>query len=356
MGSTCLRAVVVLAAVAVAAPGHAALDGDRPGCEVAAWQGRGLVSLIASAEQPQRLFASSWRTLYVSNDGGHSWTSLTDALPGPVIAAFGPSSRTLLAAGARGVYVSRDGGRTWSPGVCGSSFWAFGGAAGDADGRSIYLAGQQDIITGQGGGLYRTRNGGTSWTRLTDLPDDNFNVNVVAIDPTNARRLYVATEAGGILTSDDGGRHFAWRTIGTPEAPLSHGEQVTAISLSPVRPTTLWVGTRGGGVFRSTNAGLSWSRVGLARRWIDDIAADPQLPNRAYVAEGGIVSNVRTHAPTATLITRDGHTWHVITQLPGEWRHLLATRSGALYAWRGRTIRKTTDHGTVWTLTGPIPN
>lgn len=355
MGSMCLRAVVALAVVAVAAPGRAALDGDQRGCEISGLQDRGVVSLVASEEQPQRLFASSWRTLSVSDDGGRSWGALTDRLPGPVIAAFGPRSRTLVAAGVRGVYVSRDGGRTWAPGVCGSSFYLFGTAVGDADGRTIYLAGQEDIVTGQGGGLYRTRNGGRSWTRLAGLPDRNRNVNVVAIDPTDARRLYVATEAGGILTSSDGGRHFVWRTVGTRGAPLSHGEQVTAISLSPVRPFTLWVGTRGGGVFRSTNAGLRWSRVGLAQRWIDDIAADPALPNRAYVAEGGIVGPVRTHAPTATLTTRDGHTWHVITQLPGEWQ-LLATRSGTVYAWRGRTIRKTTDHGATWTPTGPIPD
>jgi len=110
--------------------------------------------------------------------------------------------------------------------------------------------------------------------------------------PGNPRIFYVATAAGGI-----------WKTInaGTTFHPLFDREKVVSMgdmAIAPSNPDVLYAGTGeedsrnsispGGGVYKSTDAGKTWTLVGLEdTQQIGRIVVHPTNPDIAYVAALG---------------------------------------------------------------------
>jgi photosystem II stability/assembly factor-like uncharacterized protein len=110
-----------------------------------------------------------------------------------------------------------------------------------------------------GGGVFKSTNGGTSWTAMnTGLTTTN--VYALAINPQTPDILYAGTD-DGVFKSTDGGTSWTqvgmWRTGFT--RPFAY-----ALAINPQTPDTLYAGTNGGadgGVFKSTNGGTSWTAV-----------------------------------------------------------------------------------------------
>lgn len=154
-------------------------------------------------------------------------------------------------------------------------------------------------------GVYRTRDGGATWERVLFVDEETGAVDLV-LDPANADVLYATTwqarrypwgqrmagPGSGIYKSTDGGD--SWTDI-TRNAGLPHGADRgrIGIALSPARPDRLWVvldaeGDQNG-VYRSDDAGATWSRV--SDRWelterpfyYNHIIADPVDPETVYV-------------------------------------------------------------------------
>jgi len=120
--------------------------------------------------------------------------------------------------------------------------------------------------------------------RVTDL----------AVDPTDANRVFAATAEGGVLRSTDAGLH--WTPLFDQEASLSIG----AIALDPVDTDIVYAGTGevnpgggsvaygGTGLYRSTDAGLTWEVLGLEETGsIGRVRVDPTDSDRIYVAAMG---------------------------------------------------------------------
>jgi photosystem II stability/assembly factor-like uncharacterized protein len=71
-------------------------------------------------------------------------------------------------------------------------------------------------VTGSGGRVYRSDNGGTSWTNCTaGLPD--IPINSVAVDPANFKRVWIAADVGVYQTLDLGAS-WAAMSNGLPNA------------------------------------------------------------------------------------------------------------------------------------------
>jgi photosystem II stability/assembly factor-like uncharacterized protein len=102
-------------------------------------------------------------------------------------------------------------------------------------------------VTGEG--LFRSTNGGASWTAIRGDSTSN-----VAVDPTRPDTIYAGTEsggeAGGVQKSTDGGAHWTALPLNT--------FAVLAVAVDPARPSRLYAGTVTQGVWRSTNGGASW--------------------------------------------------------------------------------------------------
>ena len=122
-------------------------------------------------------------------------------------------------------------------------------------------------------------------------PEGN-RVSVVAGVPGDPKVYYAGAASGGIFKSGDGGVH--WQPV-LDDQPVA---SVGALAVAPSDPNVVWAGTGepfirshisvGWGVYKSTDAGKSWSRMGLENTGrIGRIAIDPRNPDIVLVAALG---------------------------------------------------------------------
>ena len=115
----------------------------------------------------------------------------------------------------------------------------------------------------------------------------------VAGHPTRTMEFYFGGVDGGVWKTTNGGQ--SWTNITDGRSPIA---SVGAIALAPSDPNVIWVGTgesdwredlkHGDGVWRSTDGGESWTHLGLDdTRHIGVIRVHPQDPDIAYVAAMG---------------------------------------------------------------------
>src|SRR3989440_8293447 len=102
-------------------------------------------------------------------------------------------------------------------------------------------------------------------------------VTTVAGIPGNASIYYFGTPGGGVWKTINGGR------VWTPIFDDAHVASIGAIALAPSNPNVLYVGTGeetvGNGIYKSTDAGKTWTHVGLQEtRYITGIIVDPKDP------------------------------------------------------------------------------
>lgn len=77
-------------------------------------------------------------------------------------------------------------------------------------------------------------------------------VNGFAVDPSNAKIMYVAMRAG-IYRSDNGGG--SWMAV------ANGPKNVAAIAVNPKKPSEVYAVTMDGTIVRSTDGGAQWSAV-----------------------------------------------------------------------------------------------
>jgi len=165
-----------------------------------------------------------------------------------------PSQPTTMYTGSTRIWRTSDAGETWSPlptAIVGTSWSAETvGTIAVAPSQSLVL------MAGKGPEIYRTANGGQSWTSASGgLP--GAMVNRIAIDPANASVAYaaLATTDGLSVYGTSDGAHWEPLSTGLPAAPA------LVVRIDPKDSSTLYCGT-GVGLFRSTDRGRSWSSAG----------------------------------------------------------------------------------------------
>jgi photosystem II stability/assembly factor-like uncharacterized protein len=203
---------------------------------------------------------------------------------GGVVAALAaaPSRPTTVYTGLTfggGVYRSIDGGASWT--FAGAGL----GRQARVTGISVDAARTGTVYAATGAGLFRTEDGGASWLYL-ELPTQiGTEGSVVTADPRRSGIVYVTPADGGqLLASSNRGR--TWRVLDVPaeEAPFS-------LAIDPESPDTLYAGTFISGVFKSTDAGAHWKVVtgGLrpAVSRVSAVAVDPRRPQTVFFSTPG---------------------------------------------------------------------
>jgi photosystem II stability/assembly factor-like uncharacterized protein len=141
------------------------------------------------------------------------------------------------------------------------------------------------------GGLWKTTNGGSTWTTNTDhLPV--LGISDIAIDPTNANTIYIATGDGdlgslygdgdtksiGVLKSTNGGT--SWNTTGLNWNVTSQ-KLIRRLIINPDNPQIL-IAAASDGIWRTTNGGTTWSNVRSG--YFIDLEFHPTDPSIVYAA------------------------------------------------------------------------
>jgi photosystem II stability/assembly factor-like uncharacterized protein len=154
--------------------------------------------------------------VFRSRDGGDTWTHLETGLYDPDIHAVtvAPTQpKRIYASTAREMFVSNDLGETWQPlGI--KQKWPLPYARGmaiKADDPSVLFAGCGETTTGEKGHVLRTTNFGESWEILPLPTQPNATIWGLATHPADANRIVAFSLFGEVYVSEDAGA--SWRKI-----------------------------------------------------------------------------------------------------------------------------------------------
>jgi len=227
-----------------------------------------VTTLMPDPAVPHRFWAgTSAAGLFRSDDGGSTWHSDSTGLPAKrsVEGITFSSAGALCAVTQFGVFRRAPTAASWTPssnGVTGSQVNSLAYAPSDS---AVLYAGLQ------GQGLFRSADGGTSWSYAGLRGQD---VSSVAVSPTRASTIWAATLTS-IRRSTDGG--VTWVKQFAVPAP-------TAVAVAPSSPSTLYVTTFQNGVYRSADGGMTWHRLTLPGDVVAFcIVIDPANASRIWV-------------------------------------------------------------------------
>ncbi len=152
----------------------------------------------------------------------------------------------------------------WSPGV------------GRITGIDIDKNDSDHIIVGANtGGVWRTTDGGQSWTPLGDY-FSNLYVYSVAIDPSNSNNYIFGSNNGLIYKSTDSGA--TWNQLGDVGT-----SSVNRILIHPTDSNIMFATSQNGGIFKSTDGGANWSTAVSDSRGYD-LEFKPGDPSVVYAS------------------------------------------------------------------------
>lgn len=280
------------------------------------------------------LWAATEKGLFVSKNGGASWSSADRDTGRYVIqsVAFDPREpRALLAASSgAGVYRSADGGASWSPSSSGiaagwverlyasprspalfaqlgtgffrrdagggwtemSAPFETDGDPAEPDGLIFERQSAQGLWAFDGGTVWHSADGGKSFAALERQEPsmrelmkgsvENPEFRSLAQDPGNPKILYAGSWSGRagalpVFKTVDGGKTWKPSGTGLPEKPI--------LLLRADQPDAVFAVAEHQ-LFRSSNGGSSWSATGsgLPDADLRELAIDPTSPARLFVA------------------------------------------------------------------------
>ena len=114
--------------------------------------------------------------------------------------------------------------------------------------RALVFEGEGLLLAGAA--LYRSVDGGATWTDLPAQPPGP--VASLACHPERRGLILAANAAGGLSRSDDGGAHWRDASSGLPAA------QVDAVAIAAHEPDMLYISVQGDGLWRSRDGGGAW--------------------------------------------------------------------------------------------------
>jgi photosystem II stability/assembly factor-like uncharacterized protein len=329
----------------------------------------GAIALAFDPEDSQTIYADLWAArqgpwenggwqgpksgLYKSTDGGTTWHELRKGLPsiadglGRIGVAVAPSKPKLVfalvdATEGGGLYRSEDGGETWRLADDEGRIWGRG-----SDFAEVKVDPKNpDVVYIANTSTYKSTDGGRSFVAWKGAPGGD-DYHTIWIDPNNPRVIMLALDQGATITVNGGETWSSW--YNQPTAQFYH--------VSTDNEFPYWVY---GGQQESGSAGVAsrgndgqvtfreWHPVGVEEYGY--VAPDPLHPGIIY---GGKVSRYdRITGQTANVspqIGRGGGKYRFLRTAP----LLFSTVDPHALFFAGNVVFKTVDGGNHWDVISP---
>lgn len=185
----------------------------------------GCINLSVKPEKEKKTINES-QGVFKSIDGGKTWEHKVKAENNEFIDSIKISSMRIdpqnndvlyLGTTGNGLYKSEDGANSWKKiadenGILSGAATIYDIAIEKGNSDIVYLA----TLNGDRGELLKSENGGEKWTESYIISELNKPVNTVEIDPINNNVIYIGTEQGGFMKSEN--RGATWATLNWFEA------------------------------------------------------------------------------------------------------------------------------------------
>ncbi len=304
-----------------------------------------------------------WKTV----NAGTTWTPLFDAQPSYSIGeiTLDPSNPEVVWVGTGenvsgrhvgwgdGVYRSRDGGRSWQRMGLPRSEHIGRILVDPRDGNRVLVAAEGPLWAAGGErGVYRSTDGGASWTAVLQI-DADTGVTDLELDPGNPDVVYAAAyqrrrhvwgflgggPGSGIWKSTDNGQTWRRLATGLPGGDLGK----IGLAVTPADPSLVYATIEASaderGFYRSRDRGESWEQRngtisgGTGPHYYQEIEASPRDPARVYQMD--VFLRVTRDGGATLEILESGHDKHSDNHAlwidPANGDHLLAGTDGGLY-------------------------
>jgi photosystem II stability/assembly factor-like uncharacterized protein len=259
-----------------------------------------------------------WKT----DNAGTTWTPIFDTLASYSIGCvtLDPSNPEIVWIGTGenvsgrhvgfgdGVYRSLNGGKSWKNMGLSKSEHIGRILVDPRNSDVVYVAAEGPLWSAGGDrGLYKTADGGKSWTAVLEISKDT-GVTSVEFDPADPNILYAAAyqrrrsvaafmgggPESGLYKSDDAGKTWRKLTVGLPKGDMGK----IGLAVSPIDPRVVYATVEAGpeekGFYRSADRGESWEKRnpyisgGTGPHYYQEIFADPNAFDRVYQMDPGL--------------------------------------------------------------------
>ncbi|MFI5041965.1 MAG: hypothetical protein ACHQNA_08990, partial [Acidimicrobiales bacterium] len=302
------------------------------------------VDLAVDPVNPSRLYgASSFGTqigVYRSVDGGASYTHVLSNVNAQSLAIDPVSPSTVLAGDVYSavVYRSTNGGTSWTSSTVGLT------SGGTRHGLAIDPTNPLVVYSGGRGRMHKSVDGGLTWTAYTTGLLPSGYLQSVVLDPSNPGTV-LGAEQTGVARSTDAGA--SW-TIVQDGIRTSN---IRTVTVDPTDPNVLYAVGYTFGLMKSTDGGATWadSNAGVGTTYVERVLVDPTSPQTLYLLlayGGGILKSLDGGASWARADDGMGDSVNAITLAP--------SAPATLYAAAFNGVHKSIDGGASWNPTGLV--
>ena len=340
-----------------------------------------VTDLAVLESRPSTFYAATatggaWKTI----TNGTTWTPVWDSEgsislgaiavassnPDVVWVGTGEAWSARISSYGDGVYKSEDGGKTWHHMGLRETRYIGRIAIHPQDENTVYVAALGSLWgPNEERGLFKTTDGGKSWTKML-YKNPHTGAVEVALDPSRPETVYAATylrerrawnfvgggPENGLYKSIDGGESWVELTNGLPEMDMGR----IGFSICRSQPSTIYAAVeaqRGaGGIFRSDDRGASWERrTGKWNTRLDygKLNCDPNDPESVWLMHMRLSrSDDGGETFRTDVVGRGGHAdWRTMWINPENSDHLISGSDGGVYL--------SYDRGKSWSFIGNLP-
>jgi photosystem II stability/assembly factor-like uncharacterized protein len=262
----------------------------------------GLHAIAQSPSKPDFLLAGTNRGIFRSNDSGETWSQI-DTSSYPELThveslAIDPRNIETIYAGTwRQLWKTTDGGKIWTP--------TKKETIGDKDifGINIDSSDPDCVLVAACNGVFETRSAGKTWRKLLGIPDEARRTPAALKHPTLPKIIFAGTTKG-LWRSANGGT--TWTVV------TSNQLEINAIAIHPKKPEIVYLGTNNYGVMISRDNGRSFteSNDGFSSRRVYSIWPDNDKSGWFYAA----TTNTATGGGFLFISKDKGEKWQPIMQ------------------------------------------